>query len=242
MIRQCPRIRSILRTANEGIVVHEMMDNTLTKTIEDFGARVASVWEGLRPTTRTLVERALLADQQAPASGGAASLRGSVPYDARAEWELSRLLAALDDRATEAGVAALNDEQTRELRRMAETCALVLHLQARSAEVFAQLLERALGARDYARVDAPADTLLKRLAPTEICELARHASPAVRAIAQEALLQTPVSALVGLLNDPVDAGIARDTLECQAGEFGSDEARWVVGALDRADDADEEDV
>lgn len=230
--------------ANEGIVVHGMMDNTLTKTIEDFGARVASVWQGMRPTTRTLVERALAAAQPPASSAGTASLRGGAPYDARAEWELSRLLAALDDRATEAGVAALNDEQTRELGRMAETCALVLHLQARSAEVFAQLLERALSARNYARVDSLADTLLKQLAPTEICELARHANPAVRAIAQEALLQTPVSALVGLLNDPVDAGIARDTLERQAGEFGSDEARWVVGALDRADDddADEEDV
>ncbi|HVF87317.1 MAG TPA: hypothetical protein VM866_06995 [Pyrinomonadaceae bacterium] len=217
-----------------------MMDNTLTKTIEDFGARVASVWEGLRPTTRTIVERALVASQT-PASGGTTVGRaGGAAYDARAEWELSRLLAALDDRATEAGVGALNDQQTRELRRMAETCALVLHLQARSAEVFAQLLERALLARDYARVDALADTILKRLAPTEICELARHPNPPVRAIAHEALLQTPISALVGLLNDPVDSDIARDALERQAAEFGSEEARWVVNALDRADDAEED--
>ena len=27
-------------------------------TIEDFGARVVSVWQGLRPATRSLVERA----------------------------------------------------------------------------------------------------------------------------------------------------------------------------------------
>ncbi len=224
---------------NEGLFGQRMMDNTLTKTIEDFGARVASVWEGLRPTTRTLVERALVASQT-PAGGGVVSRPGGAAYDARAEWELSRLLAALDDRATEAGVSALNAEQTRELRRMAETCALVLHLQARSAEVFAQLLERALLARDYARVDALADTILKRLAPTEICELARHPNPPVRAIAHEALLQTPISALVGLLNDPVDSDIARDALERQAAEFGSEEARWVVNALDRADDAEED--
>ena len=81
--------------------------------IEDFGARVASVWEGMRPTTRSLIVGAL---QSSNAGAGAASTtrNSGSPYDARADWELSRLLAALDERATEAG-ASLNAEQAREL-------------------------------------------------------------------------------------------------------------------------------
>lgn len=203
--------------------------------IEDFGARVTSVWQGLRPATRSLVEQALVA--AAAQSGGArANAAHARPaYDPRSEWELSLLLSALDDRAAESGAAPLNDEQTRELGRMAETCAFVLHSEGRSAEVFAQLLERALRSRDFARVDSLADTLGARLPPTETCELARHANPAVRAIAHEALLQTPVAALVPLLGDPVDADVARDALEHLAAEYDSEEARWVVSALEYAD-------
>jgi hypothetical protein len=69
-------------------------------TIEDFGARVASVWQGLRPSTRNLVERALTTP--APPSAGLRRRTRLTPrcaYDARSEWELSRLLAALDERA-----------------------------------------------------------------------------------------------------------------------------------------------
>lgn len=203
--------------------------------IEDFGARVTSVWQGLRPATRSLVEQALVnaAAQSTAARVTAAAARAA--YDARSEWELSLLLSALDDRAAESTSPPLSDEQTRELGRMADTCALVLHREGRSAEVFAQLLERALRANDFARVDSLADTLGARLPPTETCELARHANPAVRAIAHEALLQTPVTALVTLLGDPVDAGIARDALEHLAAEYESEEARWVVNALEYAD-------
>lgn len=202
-------------------------------TIEEFGGRVASVWAGLRPTTRNLVERAL----QSPPI--AAARRAGI-YDARAEWELSHLLTALDERVREGGTRALNAEQTRELGRMAETCALVLHGEAHSAEVFAQLLERALFVHDYARVDELADSLTPRLPPSEVCELARHANPAVRALAHEALAQAPTATLVELLGDPVDAEIARDALEAQADDYGNEEARWLLNALERADmDEDE---
>ncbi|HYO91696.1 MAG TPA: hypothetical protein VEQ40_08675, partial [Pyrinomonadaceae bacterium] len=111
--------------------------------VEEFGARVASVWEGLRATTRNLVERAL----QAPGAAGNSPTPGSssVSYDARADWELSRLLSALDERAAEAGTASLNAKQAQSLRRMAETCAAVLQNQTQSAEVFAQLVMRAHG-------------------------------------------------------------------------------------------------
>ena len=205
--------------------------------IEDFGARVASVWEGLRSTTRNLVERALQ-------SSGAATVtqpaRGEVrPYDARADWELSRLLAALDERSTETG-ASLSSEKEKELRRMADTTALVLQGQTQSAEVFAQLVARAHRLRDYARVDQLADALAARFAPSEICELARCNDPVVRALAQETLAQAPTSTLISLLADPIDSEIARDALELQAADYGSEEARRIVTILDQADVAEDD--
>jgi hypothetical protein len=206
--------------------------------IEDFGARVASVWEGMRSTTRSLIVGAL---QTSNAAGTAPATRsgGSSSYDARADWELSRLLTALDERATEAG-AALNAEQARELRRMAETCAVVLQNQTQSAEVFAQLVERAFGLHDYARIDALADALAARFAPSEICELARFPHVVVRALAQEALAQSPTAVLIGLLADPVDSDVARDALERQAEEYGSEDARQIVRLLDQTDLAEDD--
>ena len=211
-------------------------------TIEDFGSRVASVWQGLRPSTRSLVERALsmpALPQQGAATTSTTSRR-DIAYDARSEWELSRLLAALDERAAETGVQALSAEQSRDLRRMSETCAAVLNREARSSEVFAQLLERALRAKDYGRVDEVADVMTARLAPSELCETARHLNPAVRAVAQEALLQLPTGMLVALLGDPVDAETARNALESQAVEYESEEARIIVTALQQVEDAEDD--
>jgi hypothetical protein len=201
--------------------------------IEDFGARVASVWEGLRSTTRNLVEKALQSSVAGSVVAQPARAEGR-PYDARADWELSRLLSALDERAREAG-ASLNPEQAKELRRMADTTAFVLQSQTQSAEIFAQLVARAYRMRDYARIDQLADALNLRFAPSEICELARCNDAVVRALAQEALAQSPISLLVGLLVDPVDSEIARDALERQAIEYGSEEARRIVNVLDQAD-------
>ena len=200
--------------------------------IEDFGARVASVWQGLRSETRKLIVGAL---QSPPAPTAAKDVRNhTASYDARADWELSRLLAALDERAIEAG-ASLNPEQAASLRRMAETTASVLQNQARSAEVFAQLVHRAHQQHDFARIDALADALLLRFAPSELCELARCPHPVTRALAHEALAQVPTSVLFNLLTDPVDANVARDALECQAIEYGSEEARHLIYALEQAD-------
>jgi hypothetical protein len=210
------------------------MQKTSDITIQEFGGRVASVWQGLRPSTRSLVERAL-----ASVVPVAATPR-SAPYDARSEWELSRLLAALDGRAKESDARVLSTEEERELTRMAETCAHVLYGEARSAEVFAQLLERAFAVRDYARVDVLTDTFTSRLPAPEVCELARHPNPGVRALAHEALAQAPTGVLVELLGDPVDADVARDALELQADDYGSEEARWVVSALERADASEDE--
>jgi hypothetical protein len=207
--------------------------------IEDFGARVASVWEGMRPTTRSLIVGALQSPPAGTAVAGSTTRNSGGPYDARADWELSRLLAALDERAAEAG-ASLNAEQARELRRMAETCAVVLQHQTQSAEVFAQLVERAFGLHDYARIDALADALAARFAPSEVCELARYPHVVVRALAQESLAQSPTAMLIGLLADPVDSDVARDALERQAEEYGSEQARQIVHLLNQADMAEDE--
>lgn len=208
--------------------------------IENFGSRVASVWEGIRPSTRHLVERALNAAQAPAGENAVAPSQSRASYDARSEWELSRLLAALDERASEPSEVVLSNEQALELGRVADTCADVLHREARSAEVYAQLFERALRSHNYRRVDVLADTLRDRLAPSETCELARHSNPAVRAIAYETLLLMPTPTLIGMLGDPIDADVARDALEYQADEFGSEEARWIVEALDRAESSPDE--
>lgn len=201
----------------------------MTFTVDDFGARVASVWQELRSTTRDLVESALASNTSRPAGNARA-----LPYDARAEWELSRLLTVLEDRAAEAR-ESLSQEQTSNLEKMAEICAAVLLERTQSAEVFAQLVERAHARRDYARIDMLADALAKRLAPAEICELARSGNVVIRALAHECLIAAPTSVLVGLLRDPVDAGIARDVLERQAADYGSEEARQIVNYLDQSE-------
>ncbi len=189
---------------------------------EDFGGRLASVWSELRPATRGLVEHALQNPPPVPAR--------SVPYDARADHELSRLLSALDERALESN--NLETEKGNQLRHIADTCAAVLQEKTRSAEVFSQLVRRADKQRNYKRIDALADALV-RFAPSEVCELARADEVVVRALASEALAQLPTSILISLLSDPVDAEIARDALRRQADDYGSEEARQIVSALDQ---------
>jgi len=200
--------------------------------MEDFGGRLAGVWSELRPTTRGLVERALQTAGSPPALARNPNA-ASAPYDARADHELSRLLAALDERALEPA-ASLAAEKETQLRHIADTCAAVLQEKTRSAEVFAQLVRRADSQRDYARIDALADVLMG-FAPSEICELARSPDVVVRALANEALAQFPTSVLIRLLSDPVDSEIARDSLHRQAQDFGSEEARQIVNALAQVD-------
>jgi len=196
--------------------------------IDDFGARIATVWSELRPATRGLVERAL----QAAASGapGARNLH----YDARADLELSRFLAALDDRAAEKS-NLLDADTVSKLKSIADTCAGVLQEQTESAEVFAQLVRRAEIQKDYKRIDVLADALTSRFPPSEICELARSEDVIVRELANEALARCPISVLSGLLNDPVDAETARSALRRQIAEYGSEDARQLLIALEQED-------
>jgi hypothetical protein len=193
----------------------------LSLIIEDFGGRVATVWSELRPATRGLVERAL----QLP--HGSSLPTRNVPYDSCADLELSRFLATLDDQAAEAGDA---ERQTR-MRMVADTCASVLQDKTQSAEVFVQLVRRARQQRDYKRIDAMADALTTRFAPSEICELARSEDLFVRELANEALARFPTAVLMSLLGDPVDMDVARDALRRQVIEYGSEEARQIVNAL-----------
>ena len=204
----------------------------MSLTMEDFGGRLASVWSELRPTTRGLVERALQTPSAPPAPARNPNA-ANAPYDARADNELSRLLAALDERALET-TTALEAEKENQLRHIADTCAAVLQEKTRSAEVFAQLVRRADNQRDYARIDSLADTLTG-FAPSEVCELARSQDVVVRALASEGLAQFPTSVLIGLLSDPVDSEIARDALRRQAIDYGSEEARQIVNALAQVD-------
>ena len=193
--------------------------------IEEFGPRVASVWNHLRTTTRNLVERAW----KSSAGGSVMQVPQLTPYDPRSDHELSQLLAALDEHTIEAGLPAGNaGDASREARRLADACASVLTQQTQSAEVFAQLIQRAHQRNDYARVDALAGMLSERLAPSEVCELARANNVVVRALAQEALTQMPAPLLMALLHDPVDALVARHALERQATEYASEEAYRVL--------------
>ncbi len=194
-------------------------------TIEEFGPGIATVWSELRPATRGLVERALTGTQ----------VSRNFQYDARADLELSRFLAALDDRAAEK-TDALDAEKGGKLKSIADTCAAVLLEKTESAEVFTQLVRRAQMHKDYRRIDTLADALSSRFPASEICELARSQDKVVRELANEALARCPVSVLAGLLNDPVDAETARAALRRQIVEYGSEEARLLVNALDQADE------
>ena len=191
--------------------------------IEEFGPRVANVWNHLRTTTRNLVENAW----QSAGSASAQQVPRPAPYDPRADQELSQLLAALDDHAQQTESSS-GREGARESRRLADACANVLSQQTQSAEVFAQLIKRAHHRNNYAQVDALAALLPERLAPSELCELARANNVIVRALAHEALTQLPTSLLAAVLRDPVDAVIARQALERQAHEFGSEDAQRAL--------------
>jgi len=195
--------------------------------IDDFGTHIANAWSELRPATRGLVERALQADSSATPTAR------NFHYDARADLELSRFLAALDDRAAE---RALDAEKGGKLKSIADTCAAVLLEKTESAEVFTQLVRRARVQRDYRRIDTLADALTSRFPPSEICELARSEDKVVRELANEALARCPISVLYGLLGDPVDAETARAALRRQVVEYGSEEARQLVNALDQAEE------
>lgn len=193
---------------------------------------MANVWANLRPVTKRMVVGAMQKNQNPVFSpSGATVNQQSFYFDAHADWELSRLLTALDARASEAEVRA-NRRNYSELNKMADACAEVLGQQTESAEVFIQLVTRALRRADFERVDQLADALIDRFSVGEICEIVRQAEhAAVRALAMEALALVPTVQLLPALDDPLYSDIARQTLETQAVEYNSEEARALLEDL-----------
>ncbi|HEV8593754.1 MAG TPA: hypothetical protein VGQ55_16735 [Pyrinomonadaceae bacterium] len=191
--------------------------------IKDLGAGVFNVWERLRPMTQKMLVVAL----------ESSSPNTSIPsakfsYDAHADWELSRLLTALDEQSKNPA-APKNDE----LALLTETCVRVLEAQSASAEVFIQLAERAIKRHDYNKLDKLADRLLERFSSGEIAEIVRQTEmPQIRAIAYETLALLPVNAITPLLDDPLYSDIAANALEQKAYEYESEEARDVLDYYD----------
>jgi hypothetical protein len=200
-------------------------------TIKNLGAQVVSVWEGLRPLTKKMLVGAMQTSPSTP--------KQKYSYDAHADWELSRLLTALDEQTDDADVKQ-NPEKLGEIKQLADTCAGVLETQTESAEVFIQLAERALARHDYKKIDQLADKLFARFSVGEMCEIARQATnPAIRALGYETLALMPPVSLVSMLNDPVYFDIARNALEQQAFEYESEEARRFLEHMDFEDEKGE---
>lgn len=187
--------------------------------IKDLGPAVVSVWDGLRPITKKLLAGAMR-------SGSTATTHTQkFSYDAHADWEVSRLLTALDEQSK--NIATRTDsEKLGEIAQLAETCVRVLEAQSGSAEVFIQLAERAIRKHDYNKLDKLSDRLFERYSAAEIAEIVRQTEmPQIRAIAYETLSMLPVATLVPLLDDPLYAEIGASSLEQKAYEYESEEAR-----------------
>ncbi len=202
--------------------------------IKDFGARVISVWEGLRPMTKKMLVGALQTNIE----------KSNTPtqkfsYDTHADWELSRLLSALDEQANDAEVKQ-DPKKLNEIKQLAETCAKVLQAQTESAEVYIQLAKRAVNRNDYDLIDRLGDILVQRFSIGEIAEIIRQSnSPHINAMAYETLAFKPVAMILPLLDDPIYFEIGRIALEQQAFEFDSPEAQRVLEEIE-FDDYDDE--
>ena len=193
-------------------------------TIKDLDARVVTVWEGLRPMTKKMLVGAL----ESTGNLVSATTSQKFEYDAHSDWELSRLLTALDEQGR-----AKSDPAREEATQLAETCASILESQSGSAEVFIQLAARSIKQHDYNRLDKLADHLLERFSAGEIAEIVRQTEyPQIRAIAYETLSMLPVGSLLPLLDDPLYAEIAMSALEQKAFEYESEEAREVLEQME----------
>ncbi len=188
--------------------------------IKDLGPAVVRVWDDLRPVTKKMLAGAMSSGQSlhtAPSQ--------KFSYDAHADWEVSRLLTALDEQ-TRTTASSFDAGKLTEIAELAETCVRVLEAQSGSAEVFIQLAERALKQHDYNKLDRLSDRLMERFSVAEIAEIVRQTSmPQIRAIAYETLSLISVDALVALLDDPLYSEIIAGALEQKAFEYESDEAR-----------------
>jgi len=192
--------------------------------IKNLGPQVARVWDDLRPTTKRLLAGALNPGSPLPSQ----SQSSRYHYDAHADWELSRLLAALDERS-KSKIDTSDAPEKSDAVQLAETCARILEEQSGSAEVFIQLATRSIAQADYNRLEKLADILFERFSPPEIAEVVRQTElPQIRAIAFETLAMLPVELIAPLLDDPLYSDIAVNSLEQKAFEFDSEEARELL--------------
>lgn len=188
--------------------------------IKDLDSRIVRVLEGLRPVTKKL-----LAGAMQPGGVTSGQPAPKYHYDAHADWELSRLLTALDEHK--------KSKNPREAAKLAETCVRILEEQSGSAEVFIQLAERAIKRHDYDKLEKLADRLLERFSASEIAEIIRQTDLAqIKAIACETLAMLPLPAVAQLLDDPLYFDIASGAIEQMAYEFDSDEAREFLEQLE----------
>lgn len=196
--------------------------------IKDLGARIESVWEGLRPVTKKMIFGALQAN-----SGNAPTIQAQkFSYDTQSDWELSRLLTALDEQLKNAEVRK-DAEKLAEITELAETLVKVLEAQTESAEVFIQLAERLLKKNDFVKFDKLTDSLAERFSAGEIAEIIRQTDLAqIRAVSFETLSMMPPAKIVPLLDDPLYYEIVRNALEQQAFEYDSEEAREVLEQIE----------
>ncbi|MBX3291823.1 MAG: hypothetical protein KF881_02905 [Acidobacteria bacterium] len=193
-----------------------------------FDRKVALIWDELRPVTRKMLAGAMKSGPSQPLSTTAPKFF----YDATADWEVSRLLTALDE---EAKVPAnkKNKKRLNEIVKLADVCVRVLETQSASAEVFDLLAERALRDNDYDRLERLAENLADRYSAGEIAEIIRQTEyPQVRAIAYETLAMLPVDVIAPLLDDGLYFEIALYALEQKAFEFDSEEARELLDQME----------
>lgn len=191
--------------------------------IKNLGMRVENIWKDLRPMTKKMLAGELKTAAQ--------KRKKNFSYDAHADWEISRLLTALDEQSVKSKTAK-NTGKLKEINHLAEVCAYVMEAETKSAEIFIQLVERALSRNKYKKIDELSDILLERFSASEIAEIIRQTEKApIQAIAYETLAVSPVSSITPLVRDPLYFEIACNVLDQQANEFENEEARATLERL-----------
>jgi hypothetical protein len=190
---------------------------------KNLGKQVETIWKDLRPMTKKMLVGALKTSNFAS--------KQKFSYDAHADWELSRLLNALDKQVKDSIIKS--DTNIIEINNLAEVCAKVLESQTESAEVFIQLARRVLAKNDFHKFDRLGDALFERFSTGEIAEIIRQTDMAqIRAICFETLAVMPTTLILPLLDDPLYFEIGCNVLEQQAIEFENPEARETLENLD----------
>ncbi|MFV0388288.1 MAG: hypothetical protein ACK5NT_06005 [Pyrinomonadaceae bacterium] len=186
------------------------------------GKPLETAWKNLRPMTKEFLETAFHEKNY-----HLAKVRFS--FDAHADWEIGKLLAALD-KEVETNRFKIACGKT--LYGLAEICAQILESRTSSAETFIQLATRAIKRNNYAGIDRLADILLTRFTAAEIAEIIRQSELVqIRAIAFETLALFPVKSIEVLVRDPLYFEIGSAVLDQQYTEFEVEEAGKLLEEL-----------